>query len=293
MSRGDDRSDPGQWTGQRRREPIVNAPAVVVALVAALVGVYAISQFVSTDAQDNLIGQFAFVPARLTLAFFPHALDSLRQRANGGPEALQRAQEIRSFLYYYGGAKPWTLLTYAFLHGGWAHVGLNSVWIIAFGPPVARRLGPARFLALFAATAIAGALTHWLFNMMDFTPVIGASAADSGLMAAAARFIFEPGGPLGGSAGFSRANDVADFNQPAPPLRRLLRERRVLMFLGVWLVANFVFGAGAKTLGFADGPVAWLAHMGGFAMGLFGFPLFDRPSPPPPLETPLGDDPRV
>jgi membrane associated rhomboid family serine protease len=177
------------------------------------------------------------------------------------------------------GPKIWTLLTYAFIHGSWVHVGLNTIWIIAFGPPVARRLGAARFLALFAATAIAGALVHWAFSAMDFTPLIGASAADSGLMAAAARFIFEPGGPLGGPGGYSRSSPGANYHAPAPPLRRLLRERNVVIFLVIWLATNFVFGAGAQDFGLSEGPVAWLAHMGGFALGLFLFPLFDRRRP--------------
>jgi membrane associated rhomboid family serine protease len=50
------------------------------------------------------------------------------------------------------------------------------------------------------------------------------------------------------------------------------------MFLGVWLVGNFVFGAGAQIFGLSEAPVAWVAHVGGFAVGLFAFPFFDRKS---------------
>jgi membrane associated rhomboid family serine protease len=202
--------------------------------------------------------------------------DNLRASVNIHPEALRQARTAREFLLQQNGAEFWTLLTYAFLHASWVHVGLNSIWILAFGPPVARRLGSLRFLALFAATAIAGALVHWAFNAMDFTPLIGASAADSGLMAAAARFIFEPGGPLGGPSGYSRSSTGAAYDMPAPPLHRLLRERRVAIFLVVWLATNFIFGAGAQDFGLSDAPVAWLAHIGGFAVGLLLFPLFDR-----------------
>ena len=63
---------------------------------------------------------------------------------------------------------------------------------------------------------------------------------------------------------------------PAPPLRQLLRERRVVIFLVIWLATNFIFGAGAQTFGLSEAPVAWLAHLGGFALGFFLFPLFDR-----------------
>jgi membrane associated rhomboid family serine protease len=259
----------------KRREPIFDLPFVVLALVVALLVIHLGVSFLSDSAQDALVRQMAFIPGRLTIAIWPDQLSQLLARANLNDDALRQAVILRHFHVIEDGPKIWTLLTYAFLHGNWTHVGLNTIWIVAFGPPLARRIGAVRFLLLFAATSIAGALTHWAFNAMDFTPLIGASAGDSGLMAAAARFVFEPGGPLGG-AGYSRsAPPSADF-VPAPPLWRLLRERRVLMFLGVWFVGNFVFGAGAQIFGLSEAPVAWVAHVGGFALGLFAFPLFDR-----------------
>ena len=42
------------------------------------------------------------------------------------------------------------------------------------------------------------------------------------------------------------------------------------------MATNFMFGAGAHTLGASDAPVAWVAHVGGFVAGLLAFPLFDR-----------------
>ena len=54
----------------------------------------------------------------------------------------------------------WTFVTYALIHGDWTHLGLNSVWLLAFGTPVARRFGALRFLAFFAVTAAAGAAAH-------------------------------------------------------------------------------------------------------------------------------------
>lgn len=274
----DDDSPPESSIGAPKvREPIFDAPVAVVGLVAVLILIHVLVSQQSLQTQDAIVGRFAFVPGQLTLALWPDRLADLQARASVDPEALQQARIVRDFLLQEGaGANLWRLLTYAFIHGSWSHVGLNSIWIIAFGPPVARRLGALRFFALFAATAIAGALAHWAFNLMDFTPLIGASAADSGLMAAATRFIFEPGGPLGSAAGYSRSSPGANYNVPAPPLRQLLRERRVVIFLVIWLATNFIFGAGAQTMGLSEAPVAWLAHIGGFALGFFLFPLFDR-----------------
>jgi membrane associated rhomboid family serine protease len=276
MRPSDDTRPAGEGSPAKRREPVFDVPFVVAALVVVLIAIHIGMSLLSDAAQDAVARQLAFIPGRLTIALWPDQLSLLLARANEDPQALRQAAMLRHFHIVQDGSKIWTLLTYAFLHGSWAHVGLNAVWIVAFGPPVARRIGALRFLLLFAATAIAGSLVHWAFSPLDFTPLIGASAGDSGLMAAATRFIFEPGGPLGG-AGYSRSGPRPDDFVPAPPLWRLLRERRVLMFLGVWFIGNFVFGAGSQIFGLSEGPVAWLAHVGGFGLGLLAFPLFDRP----------------
>jgi membrane associated rhomboid family serine protease len=59
-------------------------------------------------------------------------------------------------------------------------------------------------------------------------------------------------------------------------LTQLLRRRRPLGFIAIWMATNVVFGAGAQALGASDAPVAWIAHIGGFVVGLLAFPLFDR-----------------
>ncbi len=92
-------------------------------------------------------------------------------------------------------------------------------------------------------------------------------------MGAATRFMFQPGAPLS-SSGFRGGVEIEDV--PAASIKGILVDRRARIFLGVWFVANFVFGAFAQSLGLSDMPVAWVAHVGGFAAGIFLFPLFDR-----------------
>ena len=259
-----------------RREPIFAVPSVIAVLIAALIAAYAVFDFLPPAKQDAALSLFAFLPGRLTLAIWPERLSELIARAAADPNALAEATLLRHYHLAASDAQPWTLLTYAFMHGSWTHVLLNSVWLVAFGPPVARRFGAPRFLAFFALTAIAGALTHWIAYQMDFAPLIGASAADSGLMAAATRFIFEPGGPLGSPQGFSLSTGESDPLRPAPPLAQLLRQRRPLGFIAIWMATNVIFGAGAQVLGASDAPIAWMAHIGGFIAGLIAFPLFDR-----------------
>jgi membrane associated rhomboid family serine protease len=262
-----------------RREPMFNAPAVVIILTVILLAIQAALNSAPDSVQDRVIRDFAFIPGRLTIAIWPQRLIDLLDRANSDPTALEQAREMRELRVLSGGTKPWTLLTYAFLHGSWTHVLLNSIWLIAFGPPIARRFGSPRFLLFMAVTAIASALAHWANASMDFSPLIGASGADSGLMGAATRFMFQPGAPLGSSRSISRL-EIESI--PAESLRGVFVNRRPLIFLGVWLATNFIFGAGAQTFGLSDMPVAWVAHLGGFFAGLVLFPLFDRPRRPPP-----------
>jgi membrane associated rhomboid family serine protease len=199
----------------KRREPIFDAPAVVIGLAVLLLAIHAGVSLLSDAWQDAIARRLAFIPGRLTIALWPNELQLLLTRANEDPYSLRQAAMLRHFHIVEDGAKIWTLLSYAFLHGGWTHVGLNVIWLAAFGPPVARRVGAVRFLLIFLSTAVAGALVHWAFNWLDFTPLIGASAGVSGLMAAATRFVFAPGAPLGGAA----------YSPAAPPTISLPRRR--------------------------------------------------------------------
>jgi len=272
-------SDYGSRPPARRPEPIFSVPSVIVALVGALLMIHLVLTFLAPEARDTIYVDFGFIPGRLTISLWPDQLAALLARANTDADALAIARMWREAAAAHGGARPWTLLTYAMLHVSWTHVAMNCVWLLAFGPPVARRFGAARFLAFFATTAIAGALAHWAYAPMDFGPLIGASAADSGLMAAAARFIFQPGAPLAGGRGYSASIGGSAIHARAASLRELMFDRRALVFIVIWMITNFVFGAGAQTLGATEGPVAWIAHVGGFVAGLTLFPLFDRIPP--------------
>ena len=255
-------------SGVRPREPMVFIPVPVLALVAVLLAIHAALTWSSVQTQELVYLDYGFIPGRFTISLWPDRLGQLLAGANVDKHTLDVARMWRATTFSHPGLKPWTFVSYALLHGSWTHVGLNCVWIVAFGPPIARRFGATRFFLFFAATAACGALLHWLTNMMDFTPLIGASAAASGFMAGAARFMFQPGAPLG-PGGLSR-----------PPVRaaklsEVLTDRRALIFIGIWLATNIVFGAGARALGASDAPVAWIAHIGGFVGGLALFPLFD------------------
>jgi membrane associated rhomboid family serine protease len=230
---------------QRGREPILNLPRVVSGLLAAMILVQIVREFLSRGQDAWVLATFAFIPARYTA------------------EGLELPGGI--------GAAIWTPLTYAFLHGGWEHLAVNGIWLAAFGSALAWRFGPARFLAFSGLCAVAGAAAHLAsYGRDSIQPVVGASAAISGHMAAVCRFAFERGGPLS----FGRSPER--FRAPARPLLQALSQAQVLVFLGVWFGLNLVFGAFVPLGG---EPIAWQAHLGGFLAGLLAFPFFDPVGP--------------
>jgi membrane associated rhomboid family serine protease len=233
----------------RSREPILNVPAVVVALLALLGAVHVVRELLLSPAMDRLVLlTFAFIPARYE------------------PSILLGGILPGGF-----GAQLWTFVTYALIHSDWTHLGFNAVWLLAFGSPVARRFGVARFIAFFAVTAAAGALAHLAVHPGARVVMVGASAAISGMMGAATRFAFQPGGSLD----FWRPRGGDPDRIPAASLVSALRNPNVITFLVVWFTLNLLFGLGSLSITGYDQNVAWEAHAGGFVAGLLLFSLFD------------------
>jgi membrane associated rhomboid family serine protease len=231
---------------QSSSEPIFNVPLVVTVTLAVLGLVHGVRELVLSPQADNLLLLYtAFIPARYETAV----------------------------LHYPGGlaADVWTFLTYAFIHGGLTHLGFNAVWFLVFASPVARRFGTLRFAAFFAMTAAAGALAHLATHPGDSGMMVGASAAISGFMAAAMRFAFQRGGPLGL---LGRQDDLA-YRVKAASLAASFRDPRIVAFLAVWFGLNLLFGSGIVSVADSEEPIAWQAHIGGFLAGLVGFSLFD------------------
>ncbi len=233
----------------QRGEPVFLIPGSVMGLALVLVVVEIVrGRFLSPMTDYWVLLTFAFIPAR----YLPGA-------------------ELPGGVF----GDLWTFLTYAFLHGDLTHLFVNVLWMLAFGTALARRFGTARFLAFSALSAVAGAVAHLALHFGEPVPVVGASAAISGQMAAAARFVFDRGAPLG----LFRQAGPAGYFRPAQPLSAVLANGRALAFLGVWFGINLLVGLSAAS-GLGGGQaIAWEAHIGGFLFGLLAFPLFDPVHP--------------
>jgi membrane associated rhomboid family serine protease len=146
---------------------------------------------------------------------------------------------IVSYMLLFPGFAPTPLVvlwafTSAFVHASFAHIALNLFALAIFGSVLEPRIGGRWLLAVFAAGAIVGPLTHSVF---DPAPVLGASAANGALagtgLLLAQRHQLGRHGPL------------------------------MMIFAGIFLLTSLV--------GFVapfGGQIADAAHLGGFIVGL-------------------------
>jgi membrane associated rhomboid family serine protease len=82
-------------------------------------------------------------------------------------------------------SRPWTIVTYMFLHGSLGHIFFNMLALYIFGPRVEARFGGRRFLGLYLASGVMGGLLSFTNPMIG---VIGASGAVYGVMFAYAHY---------------------------------------------------------------------------------------------------------
>jgi membrane associated rhomboid family serine protease len=82
--------------------------------------------------------------------------------------------------------RPWTLVTYMFLHSGLMHILFNMLALYFFGPRVEQRIGSERFFALYFISGITGGVLSYFFT--PYAHILGASGAVYGLLLAYARF---------------------------------------------------------------------------------------------------------
>jgi membrane associated rhomboid family serine protease len=211
-------------TSKAARQPILNIPPGTKALLIANVAVHLLRLLLPGKLDDSVVITFAFIPARYT------ALGAF-----GWPALVDP-------------------ITYQFLHGSLAHLGINMLALLAFGAGVERRIGGSRMVVFAVICGVASALAHLAVYPSSIEPVIGASGAISGLFGAILRLHVHRGS-----------------------------RRGLWPLVALWIVMDVV--TGTTGMGGDGEPIAWVAHIGGFVAGLLLFGLFDRPSPGAPSAT--------
>ncbi|PIS28787.1 MAG: rhomboid family intramembrane serine protease [Candidatus Marinimicrobia bacterium CG08_land_8_20_14_0_20_45_22] len=141
--------------------------------------------------------------------------------------------------------------TSLFLHGGFAHLGGNMLYLWIFGDNIESTLGHFRFFIFYFACGIIASLTQVMFNPASEAPIIGASGAISGILGA--YLIRYPRAKI--QILFWVIIFFQRFWIPA------------VYVLGIWFAIQLSNGLGALTFR-QQGGVAWFAHIGGFISGI-------------------------
>jgi len=202
-----------------RREPIFNPSAFeagpIVVLVVLMVAIQAWMSYIGPYAQSGIYREYAFFSVR-----------------------LWRGEDLTA------------LVTHAFLHGGWGHLVMNVIALFALGTFCWKRMGSVNFFGFFAITAAAGAITFALIRPGETGPLVGASGAIFGLLAAFKYIQF------------------AHIAERGVDVRR-----DAVLFLAQITLLNFILGLAT------GGMMAWEAHFGGLAIGWFITPYMMKKSP--------------
>lgn len=158
-----------------------------------------------------------------------------------------------------------TLITSMFMHGGFAHIFGNMIFLWVFGDNLENRLGHLRYLFFYLICGVLASLSHvfasaFLGSNM-IIPTVGASGAISGV--------------LGGYM----------LLYPRRRVRAIvfyfITEVPAIFAIGLWFVFQLVSGLGMLGGGTQEGGVAYAAHIGGFIAGfiLINFFTIGKPEP--------------
>lgn len=210
----------------------IKAPVVTYALIFACTAIYVVFQsgFLA-DANRASIAGFAMIPAELRFNI------GLREPFAVVPE-------------------PLTLVTYMFLHGGWLHLIGNMLFLWVFGDNVEDAMGHLRFLAFYLMAGIAGGLAHTISTPISTVPLVGASGAIAGIVAAYVML------------------------HPRVKVWVLVLGRIPLRVNAMWAISAWAIFQLVMLLVASDHTTAWWAHVGGFAAGALLVPVMRRPGVP-------------
>jgi membrane associated rhomboid family serine protease len=193
------------------------------------------------------------------LAFFveinqptPAALQSFITSWGVVPTEYTRGQDLPPYIPF----PFWTtLFTSMFLHGGWAHIFGNMLYLWIFGDNLEHTMGRARFLVFYLLTGVAAGLAHILVNGDSRIPSVGASGAISGILGG--YLLLFPRNRIRVLMGYYGVAAVPAY-----------------VMLGMWILLQLLSGVGEVARTEQTGGVAYMAHIGGFVAGLLLVKLF-------------------
>ena len=149
-----------------------------------------------------------------------------------------------------------TLITSMFMHGGWAHLLGNMLFLWVFGDNIENRIGHMRYLIFYLVCGIIASLSHVFVSGSDsLTPSLGAPGAISGVLGG--YLLLFPS---------RRVRVIMGYGVSTVP---------AFVALGIWIVFQVISQMGVLGGDQGGGGVAYAAHIGGFIAGLLLIKLFD------------------
>ncbi len=168
-------------------------------------------------------------------------------------------------------ADPYSFIPFVtaqFLHGGFFHI-LSNMWFLwVFGDNVEIHLGRIRFILLYIITGIVGFLAQFMLNPASDIPMIGASGAVSGLLAA--YLVLFPSSKIKSLVVIFFFITFADI--PA------------VIYIVFWFIIQVFSGVSSLSANTSAGGIAFWAHVAGFISGIFITRFFRNTGPKPYIE---------
>jgi membrane associated rhomboid family serine protease len=150
-----------------------------------------------------------------------------------------------------------TIFSSMFMHAGWLHLGSNMLYLWIFGDNVEDRFGHFQFLIFYLLCGIGAMFAQMLFSLNSTVPTLGASGAIAGVLGA---YLF-----------------LFPRQQVKVLLGYYISSVSAIIVIGLWIVLQLFSGIGSIASTAADsGGVAYMAHIGGFFIGLLLTFLFGR-----------------
>ncbi len=153
-------------------------------------------------------------------------------------------------LFTFGGREYLTLITSMFLHGNFAHIIGNMLYLWIFGDNVENFLGPAKFILFYLLSGILAGLIHSIMYASSMIPTIGASGAIAGVMGA--YFYLYPNAKV-------LTLTFLFFYVTIIPVP-------AFVFLGIWFLMQLI--PAFTSFGRLGAGIAFWAHVGGFISGI-------------------------
>lgn len=239
----------------RATTPYVNYLIIAVNLL-----VFVFLQGMGSQAGDRFTYAWATVPEEIVTGRDVRTADRVvRVPATGQRVEVPGLQPTPGSVYL-------TLLVSMFMHGGWAHILGNMLFLWIFGDNIEDRLGHARYLIFYLVCGVIASLAQVYTTALLSTdpsslliPSLGASGAISGV--------------LGGYVLLFPRNRVHVI------IVRVFTTVPAYVALGLWFL--FQFASGVLGGGAQEGGVAYAAHIGGFIAGLALVKVFALGREPP------------